>query len=138
MNISLLISGNLTGFGRFYTSPAASELLGNEKISFDNHSFLPFLGNEEKAYSITFAKKLIAISQYTQILDSFRRPGKLVVSLLIPRNYTIMPNNGSPKGAVYSLLTKISDRFFEKNFLDGMINQNLAVLGQDYYSEILE
>ena len=137
-NISLLISGNLTGFGRFYTSPAAYELLGSEKISLDNHSFLSFLGKDEKAYSITFAKGFIAVSQYTSILDSFRRPGKLVVSLLIPRNYVIEPVSGSPKGAVYSLLTKISDRFFEKNFLDGMINQNLAVLGQDYYTEILE
>lgn len=137
MNISLLISGNLTGFGRFYTSPAAKELLGNEKIDLDNHNHLTFLGNDERAYSITFTKRFIAISQYTQILDSFRRPGKLVVSILVPRNYSVVPNVGSSKGAVYSLLTKISDKFFEKNFLDGMINQNPAVLGQDYYSEIL-
>lgn len=138
MSISLLISGNLTGFGRFYTSPAAVELLGSEKISLDNHSHLTFLGSNEKAYSITFAKRYIAISQYTQILDSFRRPGKLVISVLVPRNYMIVPNSGLPKGAVYSLLAKISDKFFEKNFQDGMINQNPAVLGQDYYSEILD
>lgn len=138
MNISLLISGNLTGFGRFFTSPAAKELLGNEKIDLDNHNHLTFLEKDEKAYSITFAKRYIAISQYTQILDSFRRPGKLVVSVLVPRNYMVVPNSGLPKGAVYSLLTKISDKFFEKNFQDGMINQNPAVLGQDYYSEILD
>ena len=138
MNISLLISGNLTGFGRFYTSPAAKELLGNEKIDLDNHNHLTFLGNDERAYSITFAKRYIAISQYTQILDSFRRPGKLVVSVLVPRNYMVVPNSGLPKGAVYSLLTKISDKFFEKNFQDGMIYQNPAVLGQDYYSDILD
>lgn len=138
MNISLLISGNLTGFGRFYTSPAAKELLGNEKIDLDNHNHLTFLGNDERAYSITFAKRYIAISQYTQILDSFRRPGKLVVSVLVPRNYMVVPNSGLPKGAVYSLLTRINDKFFEKNFQDGMINQNPAVLGQDYYSEILD
>ena len=138
MNISLLISGNLTGFGRFFTSPAAKELLGNEKIDLDNHNHLTFLEKDEKAYSITFAKRYIAISQYTQILDSFRRPGKLVVSVLVPRNYMIVPNSGLSKGAVYSLLSKISDRFFEKNFQDGMINQNPAVLGQDYYSEILD
>lgn len=137
MNISLLISGNLTGFGRFYTSPAAKELLGNERIDLDNHNHLTFLEKDEKAYSITFAKRYIAISQYTQILDSFRRPGKLVVSVLVPRSYMIVPNSGLPKGAVYSLLTKISDKFYEKNFQDGMINQNPAVLGQDYYSEIL-
>lgn len=138
MGISLLISGNLTGFGRFYTSPSATELLGNDKISLDNHSHLTFLGNNEKAYSITFMPRFIALSQYTQILDSFRRPGKLVVTLLLPRNYIIVPNYGSPKGAAYSLINKISDKFFEKNFLDGMINQNPAVLGQDYYSEILD
>ena len=91
MNISLLISGNLTGFGRFFTSPAAKELLGNEKIDLDNHNHLTFLEKDEKAYSITFAKRYIAISQYTQILDSFRRPGKLVVSVLIPRNYMVVP-----------------------------------------------
>ena len=95
MNISLLISGNLTGFGRFYTSPAAAELLGSEKISLDHHNHLTFLGNDEKAYSITFSQRYIAISQYSQILDSFRRPGKLVVSLLIPRNYTIVPKTGA-------------------------------------------
>lgn len=138
MNISLLISGNLTGFGRFYTSPAAKELLGADKIDLDNHNHIRFLGDNEKAYSITFAQRFIAISLYTRILDSFRRPGELVVTLLIPRNQIIVPNSGSPIGAVYSLLNKICDKFFEKNFQDGMINQNPVVLGQDYYSEILD
>ena len=137
MNISLLISGNLTGFGRFYTSPAAKELLGADKIDLDNHNHISFLGDNEKAYSITFAQRFIAISLYTRILDSFRRPGELVVTLLIPRNQIIVPNSGSPIGAVYSLLNKVCDKFFEKNFQDGMINQNPVVLGQDYYSEIL-
>lgn len=138
MNISLLISGNLTGFGRFYTSPAAKELLGADKIDLDNHNHISFLGDNEKAYSITFAQRFIAISLYTRILDSFRRPGELVVTLLIPRNQIIVPNSGSPIGAVYSLLNKVCDKFFEKNFQDGMINQNPVVLGQDYYSEILD
>lgn len=138
MNISLLISGNLTGFGRFYTSPAAKELLGTDKIDLDNHNYISFLGDNEKAYSITFAQRYIAISLYTRILDSFRRPGELVVTLLIPRNQIIVSNTGSPIGAVYSLLNKVCDKFFEKNFLDGMINQNPVVLGQDYYSDILD
>lgn len=138
MNISLLISGNLTGFGRFFTSPAAKELLGTDKIDLDNHNHISFLGDNEKAYSITFAQRYIAISLYTRILDSFRRPGELVVTLLIPRNQIIVPNSGSSIGAVYSLLNKVCDKFFEKNFQDGMINQNPVVLGQDYYSEILD
>lgn len=138
MNISLLISGNLTGFGRFYTSPAAKELLGADKIDLDNHNHISFLGDNEKAYSITFAQRFIAISLYTRILDSFRRPGELVITLLIPRNQIIVPNSGSPIGTVYSLLNKVCDKFFEKNFQDGMINQNPVVLGQDYYSEILD
>lgn len=138
MNISLLISGNLTGFGRFYTSPAAKELLGADKIDLDNHNHISFLGDNEKAYSITFAQRFIAISLYTRILDSFRRPGELVVTLLIPRNQIVVPISGSPIGAVYSLLNKVCDKFFEKNFQDGMINQNPVVLGQDYYSEILD
>lgn len=138
MNISLLISGNLTGFGRFFTSPAAKELLGTDKIDLDNHNHISFLGDNEKAYSITFAQRYIAVSLYTRILDSFRRPGELVVTLLIPRNQIIVPNSGSSIGAVYSLLNKVCDKFFEKNFQDGMINQNPVVLGQDYYSEILD
>lgn len=138
MNISLLISGNLTGFGRFFTSPAAKELLGTDKIDLDNHNHISFLGDNEKAYSITFAQRYIAISLYTRILDSFRRPGELVVTLLIPRNQIIVPNSGPSIGAVYSLLNKVCDKFFEKNFQDGMINQNPVVLGQDYYSEILD
>lgn len=138
MNISLLISGNLTGFGRFFTSSAAKELLGTDKIDLDNHNHISFLGDNEKAYSITFAQRFLAISLYTRILDSFRRPGELVVTLLIPRNQIIVPNSGSPTGTVYSLLNKVCDKFFEKNFQDGMINQNPVVLGQDYYSEILD
>ena len=138
MNISLLISGNLTGFGRFFTSPAAKELLGTDKIDLDNHNHISFLGDNEKAYSITFAQRYIAISLYTRILDSFRRPGELVVTLLIPRNQIIVPNSGPTIGTVYSLLNKVCDKFFEKNFQNGMINQNPVVLGQDYYSEILE
>ena len=137
MDISLLISGNLTGFGRFYTSPAAKELLENEKLSLDNHDYIFFLNEGEQAYSITFCKKFIAISLYSQILDSFRRPGKLVISLLLPRDYTIVDNNGMPQGATHSLLTRVNEKFYEMNFQDGMINQNLSALRQDYYSDIL-
>ena len=139
MEISLLISGNLTGFGRFYTSQAARDLLGNEKVDLDHHNHLTFLGNEEKAYSISFVPRYMIISQYSHILDSFRRPGKLVISLLIPQGFMMVRQYAreSSEGVVYELLNKICDTFFQKNFQDGMINQNPAVLAQDYYSSIL-
>lgn len=138
MDIKVIISGNLTGFSRFYLSPGASEVMAESRFKFDTYSYLMFLRPGGKVYSISFAREHIAASVITPILDSFRRPGTLVVSVLIPRNQKVervleQDNNR----ALYDLLTDLNDRFYEKNYKDGMINQNPAVLMQDYYSDII-
>lgn len=137
-NVNVIISGNLTGFSRFYLSPGASEIMSESKFKFDNYDYLDFLKPGGKVYSISFSPKHIAASLITPILDSFRRPGTLVVSVLIPRKSKVAyaSTQNSPR-ALYDLLNEINDRFYEKNYQNGMINQNPAVLMQDYYADIL-
>lgn len=138
MDISIIISGNLTGFSRFYASPNANDIYSEAKFDFDYRNFLTFLNAGEKAYSISFSPKVIAVSLITRVLDSFRRPGILVVTALIPRYQVVSGTlNAQDKSAIYRLLNEINDKFYEKNFMNGMVNQNPAVLMQDYYSDIL-
>lgn len=138
MDINIIISGNLTGFSRFYATPNASDLYADGKFDFDYRNFLTFLNNGEKAYAISFAPHIVSVSLITRILDSFRRPGILVVSVLLQRGMIVdsimNPHN---KNALYQLLNELNDKFYERNFMNGMINQNAAVLMQDYYSDIL-
>ena len=137
-NISLVISGNLTGFSRFYASSTANDILNDAKFDFDYRNFLTFLNSGEKAYAISFAPSFLAVSLVTRILDSFRRPGVLVVTLLLPRRSKVeSAMNPQNKNALYQLLNEINNKFYEKNFVNGMVNQNAAVLMQDYYTEIL-
>ncbi len=138
MEISLIISGNLTGFSRFFASPNANDVYNEAKFDFDYRNFLTFLNAGEKAYAISFSPKIIAVSLITRILDSFRRPGILVVTALIPRYQLVRGQlNQNDKTAIFKLLNEVNDKFYEKNFLNGMVNQNPAVLMQDYYSDIL-
>lgn len=138
MDINIIISGNLTGFSRFYATPNASDLYADGKFDFDYRNFLTFLNNGEKAYAISFAPHIVSVSLITRILDSFRRPGILVVSVLLQRGMIVdsimNPHN---KNALYQLLNELNDKFYERNYMNGMINQNAAVLMQDYYSDIL-
>ena len=137
-NIGLIISGNLTGFSRFYASPNANDIYNEAKFDFDYRNFLTFLNNDEKAYAISFAPSVISVSLVTRILDSFRRPGVLVVSILLPRNKKVeSAMNAQNNMALYQLLNAVHDTFREKNFVNGMVNQNAAVLMQDYYTDIL-
>lgn len=138
MDISIIISGNLTGFSRFYASANANDIYNEAKFDFDYRNFLTFINAGEKAYAISFSPKVIAVSLITRILDSFRRPGILVVTALVPRYQLVSGTlNAQDKSAIYRLLNEINDKFYEKNFLNGMVNQNPAVLMQDYYSDIL-
>lgn len=138
MDISIIISGNLTGFSRFYASANANDIYNEAKFDFDYRNFLTFINAGEKAYAISFSPKVIAVSLITRILDSFRRPGILVVTALVPRYQLVAGTlNAQDKSAIYRLLNEINDKFYEKNFLNGMVNQNPAVLMQDYYSDIL-
>lgn len=137
-NIGLIISGNLTGFSRFYASPNANDIYNEAKFDFDYRNFLTFLNNDDKAYAISFAPSVISVSLVTRILDSFRRPGVLVVSILLPRNKKVeSAMNAQNNKALYQLLNAVYDTFREKNFVNGMVNQNAAVLMQDYYTDIL-
>lgn len=138
MDINIIISGNLTGFSRFYATPNANDLYADAKFDFDYRNFLTFLNNGEKAYAISFAPHVVSVSLITRILDSFRRPGILVVSILLQRGMIVDSMlNPQNKNALYQLLNDINDKFYERNFMNGMINQNAAVLMQDYYSDIL-
>lgn len=137
-NIALIISGNLTGFQNFYASPNANEIYKEAKFDFDYRNFLTFLNNDDKAYAISFAPTVISVSLVTRILDSFRRPGVLVVSILLPRNKKVeSAMNAQNNMALYQLLNAVHDTFREKNYVNGMVNQNAAVLMQDYYTDIL-
>lgn len=139
MSISIIISGNLTGFSRFFTSPDANSLYNDAKFDFDYRNLVTFMRDkDEKIYALSFSPKVIAVSLVTRILDSFRRPGILVVSVLLSRHQLVSdtPDAGG-KTAIYRLLNEVNDKFYEKNFLNGMLNQNPAVLMQDYYSDIL-
>lgn len=137
--LELIISGNLTGFSRFFVTSGANDLLKDAKIDFDYRNFVSFMEEGDKTYAVSFAPQVIALSLISRTLDSFRRPGILVVSLLLPRNTKIESIN-SPQNerAVYQLLNAINDKFNEKNLHNGMLNQNPIVLMQDYYTEILQ
>lgn len=142
-NISLIISGNLTGFSRFYTSPNANDIYSETKFDFDYRNYLAFFNEGEKVYAISFAPTVIAVSLITRILDSFRRSGILVVTILMHRNEKIEQKiegfgNSQSNGALYQLLNAVNEKFHEKNFINGMLNQNPSVLMQDYYSDILK
>jgi len=138
MQLSIIISGNLTGFSRFYASPNANDVYNEAKFDFDYRNFVTFLNNGEKAYAISFSPRIIAVSLITRILDSFRRPGILVVTALVPRNQLVRGQlNPNDKTAIFKLLNEVNDKFYERNFINGMVNQNPAVLMQDYYSDIL-
>lgn len=137
--LELIISGNLTGFSRFFVTSGANDLLKDAKIDFDYRNFVSFMEEGDKTYAVSFAPQVIALSLVSRTLDSFRRPGILVVSLLLPRNTKVESIN-SPQNerAVYQLLNAINDKFNEKNLHNGMLNQNPIVLMQDYYTEILQ
>lgn len=136
--LELIISGNLTGFSRFFVTSGANDLLKDAKIDFDYRNFVSFMEEGDKTYAVSFAPQVIALSLVSRTLDSFRRPGILVVSLLLPRNTKVESiNNPQNEHSIYQLLNAVNDKFNEKNLHNGMLNQNPIVLMQDYYSEIL-
>lgn len=137
-NLELIISGNLTGFSRFFVTSGANSFLKDAKIDFDYCNFVSFMEESDNVYAISFAPEVITLSLITRILDAFHRPGILVVTLIIPRNNRVESIvNPQNEKAVYQLLNAINDKFYEKNLHNGMLNQNPIVLMQDYYTEIL-
>lgn len=137
-NLELIISGNLTGFSRFFVTSGANSFLKDAKIDFDYCNFVSFMEASDNVYAISFAPEVITLSLITRILDAFHRPGILVITLIIPRNNKVESiANPQNEKAVYQLLNAINDKFNEKNLHNGMLNQNPIVLMQDYYTEIL-
>ena len=137
-NIDLIISGNLTGFSRFYTSATANEIYEEAKFDFDYRNYLKFLIAEDKAYAISFSARVISVSLVVRSLDSFRRPGVIVFSVLMHRKQKVISKLvPQSQTSMYDLLNEIYNKFMERNFVNGMLNQNAAVLKQDYYSDIL-
>lgn len=138
MEIGIVISGTLTGFSLLYADVAGQAYLSEGKFDFDNRNYLANLDYKEKAYAVSFSPKILAISIITRVLDSFHRPGILVISALFPRKCRIVSGvDGENQAAAYQLLNAVNERFYEKNFLNGMLNQNSSVLRQDYYADIL-
>ena len=137
-SVNLIISGNLTGFSRFFTSADANVIYDEAKFDFDYRNFVTFLDTDDRAYAISFEKNVIAVSLVVRSLDSFRRPGILVFSILMHRKqkvlYKLMPQS---KTVLFDMLDEIYEAFMSHNFVNGMLNQNGVVLKQDYYTEIL-
>ena len=136
--LEIIISGNLTGFSPIIVTSGAKDQFKDPKIDLDYRNFVSFMEEGDKTYAVSFAPQVIALSLVSRTLDSFRRPGILVVSLLLPRNTKVESiNNPQNEQSIYQLLNAVNDKFNEKNLHNGMLNQNPIVLMQDYYSEIL-
>lgn len=137
-NINLLISGNLTGFTNFFATSGAASLADGSGLDLDCRNFVSFLEAGDKAYAIEFTPEVIGVSLITRILDSFRRPGILVVAAVLPRRTTVRRAvRPDDKGALWQLLNSVYDRFCQYNMDGGMLRQNIALLMQDHYSDIL-
>ena len=137
--IQIIISGNLTGFTHFYATQGVRDWYDESEINFDYRNLVTFLTqNGEKAYALSFASRVVAVSLVTRILDTSRRPGVLVVSVLLPRGKKVAAV--TPSGAntaLYDLLNALNSRFCERNLIGEELNPSLSVLRQDYYSDIL-
>ncbi len=139
MSVNIIISGNLTGFSRFYTSPGSNEVFNEAKINFDYRNFVKFLsGSDQKVYTVSFSPKVVAVSLVTHILDSFSRPGIVVVTVFVPRNKIVSSlADLRDKAAIYKLLNEVNAAFYNNNVRNGYVNENPGIFSQDYYSDIL-
>lgn len=137
--IQIIISGNLTGFTHFYATQGVKDWYEESEINFDYRNLVTFLEqNGEKAYALSFASRVVAVSLVTRILDTSRRPGVLVVSVLLPRGQKVAAVTPSGSNtALYDLLNALNSRFCERNLIGEELNPSLSVLRQDYYSDIL-
>ncbi len=137
--IQIIISGNLTGFTHFYATQGVKDWYEESEINFDYRNLVTFLEqNGEKAYALSFASRVVAVSLVTRILDTSRRPGVLVVSVLLPRGKKVAAVTPSGSNtALYDLLNALNSRFCERNLIGEELTPSLSVLRQDYYSDIL-
>lgn len=138
MKIGIAIYGNMTGFSRFFANEEAKTALSETRLNFDVHNLVTFLKNSDKLYAIFFSKNMAVACLITNILDSFRRPGNLVVSVIIPRKYRIIRNDSPDnKEALFDLLNEINDKFYQENMEGEMPVQDPLVVRRDLYSDII-
>ena len=138
--IQIIISGNLTGFTHFYATQGVKDWYEESEINFDYRNLVTSLklNGGGKAYALSFASRVVAVSLVTRILDTSRRPGVLVVSVLLPRGKKVAAVTPSGSNtALYDLLNALNSRFCERNLIGEELNPSLSVLRQDYYSDIL-
>lgn len=137
-NINLIISGTLTGYAHFYASAGAYDIYNEDKLDLDYRNYVSFLLDGEKAYAISFGKNVIAISLVCRSWDSFHRPGVVVYTALMHKREKIVSKFASQSGTgMYDLLNEVHAMFMQQNCVNGVLNQNLNLLKQDYYSDIL-
>ena len=140
-NVQLIISGNFTGFSRFFdTRGISGEPYKGQNINFDLRNAMRVLQDGwQKVYAISFAEKVVAASIVTPILDAANRPGVLVVTVPMPRGKKVrLKADPANPDALYQLLNKVNERFYENNFVNGKLVQVIDALMQDFYSDVLE
>lgn len=140
-NVQLIISGNFTGFSRFFdTRGISGEPYKGQNINFDLRNAMRVLQDGwQKVYAISFAEKVVAASLVTPILDAANRPGVLVVTVPMPRGKKVrLKADPANPDALYQLLNKVNERFYENNFVNGKLVQVIDALMQDFYSDVLE
>lgn len=135
-NPGLILSGTVSGYINYFRTPNVESIPKNEICDFDIRRFLS-LNKFEKRYVISFTNNYIFESLYVGSLDSVHRPGLLAFSLVLPKGKKVISLDGNETTACYDLLNAVYNRFKEKNFIGENINPNIAVLVQDYYSDIL-
>ena len=138
MSLSIIISGNLTGFTRFYNTPGTKELFTEAKFDFDYRNDLKDLKRGERAYAISFAPSVIAVSLVTGVLDSSNRPGILVTTVLMHRYMRVCSVlNRTDYTAIHKLLNEVNSIFIDNCVAGGKIIDQPSALMRDYYSDIL-
>ena len=139
-NIIIDISGNLTGFTRFFVTSGGETVADSFDFDYRNQMRpIPLMGEAgNKAYSLAFSRDYIATSLILPSHDSFRRWGIITVSVIIPRGYRMVDSEGKHKqDSTITLLKELYDRFAEKCIRNRNLTDSLSILNQDYYADII-
>ena len=139
-NIIIDISGNLTGFTRFFVTSGGETVADSFDFDYRNQMIpIPQMGEAgNKAYALAFSRDYIATSLVLPSHDSFRRWGIITVSVIIPRGYRVVDSEGKHKqDSTITLLKELYDRFAEKCIRNRNLTDSLSILNQDYYADII-
>lgn len=139
-NMIIDISGNLTGFTRFFVTSGGETVADSFDFDYRNQMRpIPQMGEAgNKAYALAFSRDYIATSLVLPSHDSFRRWGIITVSVIIPRGYRVVDSEGKHKqDGTITLLKELYDRFAEKCIRNRNLTDSLSILSQDYYADII-